>query len=99
VTRLAVSPSGHTTNELSEPTPRQMVPRECRDGLVDDGLDDEETMLDRIPLGRLKLAPKAVSSGLRFARPSDVDGRWDRWLYRLGDHARTMTIDHGSSKP
>ncbi len=99
MTRLAVSPSGHTTDELSEPTLGQMVARECADSLVDDGLDDEETMFVRIPLGRLKLAAKAIAPCLRFRRPSNVDGRWDRWWDRLGDHTRTMTIDHGSSKP
>lgn len=88
----------NTTDELSEPTPRQMVPRECADGLVDDGLDDEETMLVRIPLGRLKLAPKAVAPCLRFTRPAHIDGGRNRWLDRSGDHARTMTIDHGSSR-
>lgn len=88
----------NTTDELSEPTPRQMVPRECRDCLVDDGIDDEETMLVRIPLGRLKLTPEAVPPCLRLARPTHIDGRWNRWLDRLRDHARTMTIDHGSSK-
>lgn len=99
VTRLAASPSGHTTDELSEPTLGQMLARECADCLVDDGLDDEETMLVRISLGRLKLAPKAIAPCLCFRRPTNVDRRWNRWLDRLGDHARTMAIDHGSSKP
>lgn len=88
----------NTTDELSEPTLGQMVTRECRDCLVDDSFDDEETMLVRIPLGRLKLAPKAVAPCLGFRRPSNVDGRRNRWLNRRGDHARTMTIDHGSSR-
>jgi len=76
-----------------------MVARECADCLVDDGLNDEEMMLVRVSLGRLKLAPQAIAPCLGFRRPSNVNGRWNCWLDRLGDHARTMTIDHGSSKP
>lgn len=75
-----------------------MVPRERTDSLVDDGLDDEETMVSRIPLCRLKLAPEAVSPCLGFTRPTNVDGRGHRRLDRLGDHAGTMTIDLSSSK-
>jgi len=43
-----------------------MVSRECRDCLVDDGLDDDETMFDRISLGCLKLTPEAVAPCLGF---------------------------------
>ena len=68
----------HTTDELSEPTLGQMMARECRDRFVDDGVDDEETMFFRIPLGRLKLAPKAVTPCLGFGRPTHIDGRWHR---------------------
>ena len=75
-----------------------MVPRERTDSLVDDGLDDEETMVSRIPLCRLKLAPEAVSPCLGFTRPANVDGRRHRRLDRRGDHDRTLTIDPGSSK-
>ena len=68
----------NTTDELSEPTPRQMVPRECRDCLVDDGFDDQEAMFVRIPLGRLKLAPEAVTPCLGFGRPTHINGGWHR---------------------
>ncbi|EKY26907.1 hypothetical protein HMPREF0185_02319, partial [Brevundimonas diminuta 470-4] len=75
-----------------------MMTGECRDCLIDDGFDDQETMFVRIPLGRFKLASKAVSPCLGFTGPTHIDSRWDRWLDRLGDHARTMTIGSGSSK-
>ena len=55
------SPTFNTTDELSQPTLGEMVTGECRDRLVDDGFDDQETMFIRIPLGRLKLAPEAVT--------------------------------------
>ena len=54
----------NTPDELSETTLGQMVTRECRQGLVDDGLDDDETMFVSIPLRRFKLAPSAIASGL-----------------------------------
>ena len=51
----------YTTDELSQPTLGQMMTGECRDSFIDDGFNDQETMFVRIPLGRFKLAPKAVS--------------------------------------
>ena len=96
--RLASSPSGHTTDELSQPTLGEMVARECRYRFVDDGFDDQETMLLRIPLSRFKLATEAVSPCLRLGTPPNINRGGHRWLDRLGDHAGTMTIDPGSSK-
>lgn len=55
-----------STNEPSQASLCQMVSGECRDCFVDDGLDDDEAMLDRIPLGCLKLTSKAVAPGLGF---------------------------------
>ena len=75
-----------------------MMASERADSLVDDGLDDEETMFVRIPLGRLKLSAKAVAPCLGFRRPTDIDGGWDRRRDRLGDHNRTLTIGPALSK-
>src|SRR5690606_24348013 len=44
VALLASSPSGHTTDELSQPTLGQMMTGECGDSLIDDGFNDQETM-------------------------------------------------------
>jgi hypothetical protein len=43
-----------------------MVSRERRNSFVDDGLDDDETMFVRIPLGCLKLTSEAVAPCLGF---------------------------------